>query len=197
MDEIFELYPEAKVIHVVRDGRDVAISLMHHFWNLSKDEHEEGIYDLEPEELAKRDAYREDPEAFVASSQSIFVEERLRQMATRWNRRTSKASREGTELFGDNFLELRYEDLLLRPEEIMQPVFDLLGADSDKDLVRHCVQKHSFESAAGRPQGSEDRESFFRKGVAGDWRNLFTERDREVYGQIAGQTLVEKGYPLD
>src|SRR5829696_7148481 len=106
VDEIFELYPEAKVIHVVRDGRDVAVSLMHHFWNLSKDIHEEGIYDLEPEELAKRDAYREDPEGFLASGESIFVEERLRQMATRWSRRVSKASRDGNELFGDRLFEL-------------------------------------------------------------------------------------------
>jgi len=39
--------------------------------------------------------------------------------------------------------------------------------------------------------------SFFRKGVAGDWRGLFTEHDREVYEQVAGQTLVELGYSLD
>jgi len=197
VDEIFELYPEAKVVHVVRDGRDVAVSLMHHFWNLAKGEHEAGIYDLEPEELAKRDAYREDPEAFGVSGQSIFVEERLRQIAARWNRRTSKASREGTDLFGDKFLQIKYEDLLLRPVEIMRPVFELLGAPSDEDTVRLCVQQNSFERAAGRPQGSEVSESFFRKGVAGDWREMFTERDREVYEQIAGQTLVEMGYPLD
>jgi glycosyltransferase involved in cell wall biosynthesis len=196
VDEIFELYPEAKVIHVVRDGRDVAVSLMHHFWNLSKDIHEGGIYDLEPQELAKRHAYREDPEAFLDSGQSIFVEERLRQMATRWNRRTSKAAREGAELFGDNFLQLRYEDLLLRPEQCMQPVFELLGAQADEDVVGRCVQNNSFEKAAGRPRGAEESESFFRKGVAGDWRTLFTDRDRSLYEQIAGQTLVEMGYPL-
>ena len=197
VDEIFELYPEAKVIHVVRDGRDVAVSLMHHFWNLSKDNHEEGIYDLWPEELAKRDRYREDPEAFVASGESIFVEERLRQMAIRWNRRTSKASSEGNHLFGENFLQLRYEDLLLSPEEGMQPVFELLGSRADEKVVSQCVQNNSFERAAGRPRGTEVSESFFRKGVAGDWRTLFTERDREVYEQVAGQTLVEMGYSLE
>jgi hypothetical protein len=197
VDEIFELYPEAKVIHVVRDGRDVAVSLMHHFWNLSKDIHEGGIYDLKPEELAKRDAYREDPEAFLDSGESIFDEERLWQMATRWNRRTSKAAREGAELFGDNFLQLSYEDLLLSPERSMQPVFELLGAMADEDVVSRCVQKNTFEKAAGRPKGTEESESFFRKGVAGDWRTLFTKRDSEIYEQIAGQTLVEMGYPLD
>jgi glycosyltransferase involved in cell wall biosynthesis len=197
VDEIFELYPDAKVIHVVRDGRDVAVSLMHHFWNLSKDKHEGGIYDLEPEELAKREAFREDAEAFGASGSSIFVEERLRQMGERWNRRTSKASREGSDLFGDNYLQLRYEDLLHRPEEIMRPVFELLGAQADEAIVSRCVENNSFEIAAGRPKGSEESESFFRKGVAGDWRNLFTERDREVYEQVAGQTLVEMGYSLE
>jgi glycosyltransferase involved in cell wall biosynthesis len=197
VDEIFELYPQAKVVHVVRDGRDVAVSLMHHFWNLSKDIHEGGIYDLKPEELAKRDAFREDPEAFLDSGESLFVEERLRQMATRWNRRTSKAAREGAELFGDNFLQLRYEDLLLTPEQSIQPVFELLGAKTDEDVVSRCVQKNSFERATGRPRGAEESESFFRKGVAGDWRTSFTNSDRDLYEQIAGQTLLEMGYPLE
>jgi hypothetical protein len=197
VDEIFELYPGAKVIHVVRDGRDVAISLMHHFWNLSKDIHEGGIYDLWPEERAKRDAYRKDPAAFLESGESIFVEERLRQIATRWNRRTSKASREGTELFGENFLQLKYEDLLKGPGKTMQPVFALLGARADEDVISRCVEKNSFEQAAGRPRGSEESASFFRKGVAGDWRTQFTPRDRSVYEQVAGQTLLEMGYSLD
>jgi glycosyltransferase involved in cell wall biosynthesis len=197
VDEIFELYPEAKVIHVVRDGRDVAISLMHHFWNLSKDIHQGGIYDLWPEERARRDAYRKDPEAFLQSGESIFVEERLRQIATRWNRRTSKASREGTELFGENFLQLKYEDLLKGPKETMQPVFELLGARADEEVIRHCVENNSFEQAAGRPRGSEQSASFFRKGVAGDWRAQFTPQDRKVYEQVAGQTLLEMGYSLD
>ena len=197
VDEIFELYPEAKVVHVVRDGRDVAVSLMHHFWNLSKDIHEGGIYDLKPEELVKRDAFRKDPESFLDSGESLFVEERLRQMATRWNRRTIKAAREGAELFGDNFLQLRYEDLLLSPEQSIRPVFELLGAKADEDVVSRCVQKNSFERATGRPRGAEESESFFRKGVAGDWRTLFTKSDRDLYEQIAGQTLLEMGYPLE
>jgi glycosyltransferase involved in cell wall biosynthesis len=197
VDEIFNLYPEAKVIHVVRDGRNVAVSLMHHFWNLSKDIDQGGIYDLWPEERAKRDAYRKDPEAFLESGESIFVEERLRQMAKRWNRRTSKASREGTELFGENFLQLKYEDLLISPAETMQPVFELLGARADEEVIRHSVKNNSFEQAAGRPRGSEESVSFFRKGVAGDWRAQFTPQDRKVYEQVAGQTLLEMGYSLD
>src|SRR5215211_2880944 len=179
VDEIFELYPEAKVIHVFRDGRDVAVSLMHHFWTLAKDTSSAGdrvaIYDLEPEERAKRDAYREDPEGFLASGESIFVEERLRQIAVRWSRRVSKASQEGTRLLGTKFLQVCYEDLLVSPDEHVKGMFELLGARADDEVVRRCVENNSSRRALGQRPNREDRESFFRKGVAGDWRRVFTE----------------------
>ncbi len=198
VDEIFDLYPEAKIIHIVRDGRDVAVSLMFHFWNLARDNKDgRGIYDLEPEELAKRDDYFDDPDGFLASGNSIFIEERLRQIAVRWNRRASKASREGPKLFGSSFFQLRYEDLIERPEEYLKVIFDLLGARTDDDVIRRCVEENSFEKKTGRPRGHEDSRKFMRKGVAGDWRRVFTERDRRVYENIAGDTLAEMGYSLD
>ena len=185
VDEIFDLYPEAKVIHIFRDGRDVAVSLMHHFWSLARDMRG-GIYEgLEPEELAKRDTYLEDPESFLASGNSIFVEERLRQIAARWSRRVSKASREGPELFGSNFLQISYEDLLERPEENIKAVFEFLGARADDRIVHRCIER------------IEDNSFFLKRGVAGDWRRVFTERDRRVYQEIAGETLLKMGYPLD
>jgi hypothetical protein len=30
----------------------------------------------------------------------------------------------------------------------------------------------------------------------GDWREVFTARDREVYEEVAGATLLKIGYPL-
>ena len=195
VDEIHSLYPEAKVVHIYRDGRDVAVSLMHHFWRLSKDKG--GIFDLEPEELEKRDAYLEDPEAFLAAGNSIFTEERLRQMAVRWSRRAAKASGDGHKLFGEGFFQLSYEDLLSKPEENLKAMFELLGARSDEATVHRCVEKNSFEKLARRRTGQEDSSSFFRKGVAGDWRGVFTEQDRRIYEDIAGDTLQEMGYSLD
>jgi hypothetical protein len=200
VDEIFDFYPEAKVIHIFRDGRDVAVSLMHHFWNFSRDKRrmsKGGLFDLEPEELAIRDAYLEDPETFLASGGSIFDEERLRQMAARWSRITSKASHDGSKLLGSNFFQLSYEDLLERPEENLEAVFEFLGARVGDDIVRRCVEENSFENWAGRPKGREDGTSFFRKGVVGDWRRVFTVRDRQIYERIARDSLLGMGYPLD
>jgi glycosyltransferase involved in cell wall biosynthesis len=195
VDEIHRFYPEAKIIHIYRDGRDVAVSLMHHFWRLAKDRG--GIFELEPEEIAKRDAYYADPGGFLASGDSIFTEERLKQMAVRWDRRVSKASRDGSSLFGPNFVQLRYEDLLDRSQSNLKVLFELLGARADEAVIRGCVEQNSFEKLAKRSRGQSDAESFFRKGVAGDWRNVFNERDRKIYREIAGDTLLKIGYTLD
>lgn len=194
MDEIHELYPDARIIHIYRDGRDVAVSLMHHFWRLAQDRG--GPFELDPEEIEKRDAYLADPEGFHAAGNSIFTEERLRQMAVRWSRRVEEASRDGRKYFGACFYELRYEDLLAEPQKNLASMLDMLGAHSEPETVSRCVQKTSFEKVARRVQGQEDAGSFFRKGVAGDWENVLTARDREIYEEVAAVTLKRFGYVL-
>ncbi len=43
-------------------------------------------------------------------------------------------------------------------------------------------------------QGEEDATSIFRKGVAGDWRNVFTEVDKRVSKEVAGNLLIVLDY---
>lgn len=193
LDEIHEIYPDARIIHIVRDGRDVAVSAMHHWWRLAKDR-EGGIFDLTPEEIETRNAYLEDPKGFLASGRSIFTSERLEQLARRWSHRISKAHRDGTKLYGERYLEIRYEDLLREPEPNLRRMLELLEARSDGLVIERCLRASSFERVSNRPQGEEDAGSFFRKGVAGDWSNTFNERDREIYKKFAGERLVEMGY---
>jgi hypothetical protein len=195
--EISDVYPEAKVLHIVRDGRDRAVSLMHYLWNTARKEG--GLYPVGPKEMKIRDSYREDPEAFLASGESIFTERRLRKMAASWAERVVDASDEGPPLLGENYTEVRYEDLLSRPGEESRRLFASLGAASDDGTVRRCVEATSFERRTnGRKQGQEDPTSVaLRKGVAGDWRNVFTERDREVFKEEAGKALVRLGYEKD
>src|SRR4028118_2054502 len=56
LDEIHEIYPDARIIHIVRDGRDVAVSAMHHWWRLA-DDREGGMFELPLEELRRRDRH--------------------------------------------------------------------------------------------------------------------------------------------
>ena len=193
LDEIHEIYPDARIIHIVRDGRDVAVSAMHHWWRLAKDQ-PGGVFDLTPEELEIRDEYLRDREEFLASGRSIFTEERLGQLARRWGHRIGKARRDGTALYGERYLEIRYEDLLRNTPDSLRRILGLLGARREDRIIERCIQASSFERVSNRRQGEEDSGSFFRKGVAGDWKGVFTERDREIYEELAGEQLIEMGY---
>ena len=196
--EIATVYPEAKVIHIIRDGRDQAVSRMHHVWNKSTDR--SGINELMPEEARKRDAFYQNRQAFLDSGEGIFTEERLRNLARSWGITVSSAIRYGQELLGDNYAQVRYEDLLQRPEEEARRLFEFLGANISESVVKWCVQKSSFEERAGRKQGDESYTLGFskqRKGIAGDWKNAFTQRDKEIYKEEAGDVLVELGYEKD
>lgn len=193
LDEIHALYPEARIINVVRDGRDVAVSAMNHWWRLAQDR-EEKVFELAPEELEKRDAYAKDKEAFLARGESIFTEERLSQLAHRWDHRVGKSRRDGASLYGERYLEVRYEDLLQEGPEAIVRLLRFLGVSAEPANAERCVRAASFERVSSRRQGEEDAGSFFRKGIAGDWKNVFTERDRRLYESIAGTRLAEMGY---
>ena len=191
--EISDLFPEAKVVHLVRDGRDAAVSLIHHNWKRTTDRG--GVRRFAPEELEKRDRYWKDPASFAASGESLFTGKRLRHVAEIWGTRVTSARRDGRRLLGENYTEVRYEDLLERSEEEFGRVFGFLGADAAPGTVRRCAEATSFERrSGGRQRGQEDAKSGVRKGVAGDWKGIFTERDRNIFLEMAGPTLAELGY---
>lgn len=196
IEEMELIYPQAKVIHIIRDGRDVAVSAVHHMWNHAVDAG--GHLTVKPEEVATRDAYREDPHAFPSSGRSIFDEDRLRNgFAKSWYEMTAKAIEDGPALRGDKYAEVRYEDLLEKPEDEIGRLLRFLGADDTTAAVRRCVEKASFEQSANRKRGEENSAAFLRKGVAGDWKAVFTERDREIFKQVTGDLLVDLGYEKD
>jgi hypothetical protein len=82
----------------------------------------------------------------------------------------------------------------VRPEEEIKRLLEFLGADAREEVVRECVSSASFENwTDGRQRGEEDSTSFLRKGVAGDWKNVFTEDDKRVFKEEAGDLLIELG----
>jgi hypothetical protein len=193
VEDISEIYPDAKVIHIIRDGRDVAVSVVHHIWNYAKNEG--GMYDLEPEELEKRNAYREGSMNLL--SESLFTEERLAGIARDWNTKVGKATEDGPTLLGSNYTEVRYEDILERPVEEVAHLLKFLGGISSEVTAKRCVEATGFEVTSNRERGQEDSSSRSRKGVAGDWKNIFTEEDRRIFKENAGDLLIKLGYEED
>jgi Sulfotransferase domain len=196
IEEVGRIYPEAKVIHIIRDGRDQAVSMLHHVWNRSTDQG--GVQMLKPGEFERREIYRKDPQKLLQTGEGIFTEERLRGAARAWNSRVGKTAQDGPALLGPNYTEVRYEDLLERPHEEVGRLAGFLGADTREKAVRQAVGAASFEKLSkGRERGQEDTSSFYRKGVAGDWKHYFTERDKEIYKEEAGELLIRLGYERD
>ena len=173
IEEISVVYPEARVVHIIRDGRDAAVSAAHHARNFGR----------------AKDPRQDD---------NLFEPAQIRKLAADWNARVGRTARDGPRLFGDRYAEVRYEDLLADPEGEMARLLGFLGAAADERSVGRCVGAASFERLSkGRTRGEEEPSSFFRKGVAGDWRDAFTEEDRRVFKEEAGELLIELGYEKD
>jgi len=194
--EIAAIDPEAKVIHIIRDGRDVAVSGMHHLWRRTLDLG--GGRDLRPEEERTRDLYRADPNAVLDSGEGIFTEQRICEMAEGWREMVSGARAQAADLLGDRYVEVHYEDLLQRAAPELRRVVLFLGADGRAELARRCVHAASFKRwTKGRSRGQEDSDSLLRKGIAGDWKRVFTPDDRRIFAEHAGDLLIELGYERD
>jgi hypothetical protein len=193
--EISTICPEAKVIHIIRDGRDAAISAMHQRWNQAEDQG--GSIKTTPDQVAIREAYRKDPQKLLKTDDGMFPEGWIRKSATRWSARVNNTAKDGPALLGANYIEVRYEDLLENPEVELGQLLEFLGADASEQTVRQCVDAASFERLSGGRRRGQEAASFYRKGIAGDWRNVFTEQNKRDFKEVAGNLLIELGYEED
>lgn len=90
---------------------------------------------------------------------------------------------------------VRYEDLLADTAgEIHRCMVELGAPRAAYDRAELAAHLHRFERGSGRAAGEEDRFSFMRKGVAGDWRQHFSQEAARVFDRHAGDVLVELGY---
>lgn len=188
LDDLHALFPEAKLISVMRDGRDVAVS--HLFHMLRRGEY--GMFE-NPDEGERRHRY------FILGEGDplpLFTPRCLRRVTQNWAVAV-RGNRRAARLFRSNFLELRYESLLVNPWK-MAEAFALLGVSTDEDTVHACIDGNAFhKKSGGRKPGQADPNAFVRKGVAGDWKNYFTEDDKRQFKSQAGQLLMELGYAED
>ncbi len=95
-------------------------------------------------------------------------------------------------------VHVRYEDLLRdTPGELRRVFRELTGERLPPERASAIAEEFSFERQARRRPGEEDRSSFLRKGVAGDWRNYFGPEARRTFDRYAGEELILLGYERD
>jgi lipopolysaccharide transport system ATP-binding protein len=92
----------------------------------------------------------------------------------------------------------KYEDLLDRDVELFEEILiGHCGLKLSRDRLRAVVIGNRFEAHAGRQRGDEDQGSHKRKGIAGDWRNYFTDGVAKAFKDRFGEHLIATGYEKD
>lgn len=174
VNQIRKLFPQSKIIQLVRDGRDVVTSAT--FDWLLKDAH-------------GTDRYR----YFVESDPTVkltrfFDDEVLTKWVENW--------RETIEVFESAPADLRvtYEAMKVDQAVELQSVFSLLDVDADPGLARSCAQSATFEKMSEGSSKPNSPTAKVRKGIVGDWRSHFTQQDANLFASLTGDLLTELRY---
>src|SRR5215208_6026069 len=134
--DMHSIYPDAKLVYIVRDGRDVLVS--ERFRNLV----EESKF-LKSEDKRIVEELRKDQTPFTDGTRSIFTETVLRRVAGGWVKNLQETDEEGRRLFGENYCRLRYEDLLAHPFDEMQKLWEFLGVQAEQSLEKTIIEEMS------------------------------------------------------
>ncbi len=182
---ISELFPKAKIIFLLRDGRDVVTSGVFHWFNKIKDGEE--LTEFEN----KRRAY------FLGDKKNIqldrfFTDSEIEEWALTWAQPLEQISLMQKK---HKVLLISYEDMLLQQNEVLRLIFSFIGSKNKNEIIQKCINNSSFKKMSdNREQGESKQNAHIRKGISGDWKNYFTQKDGELFHKLAGKTLLKYNY---
>ncbi|MCB0689069.1 MAG: sulfotransferase domain-containing protein [Saprospiraceae bacterium] len=172
----FAAWSNVKFININRDLRDVLVSLNFFQMFLARNGQEDKrILDFTPEEYMLRLIEVGDFKKWM-------------KIIASWT--------------GDNFnakISLRYEDLLKDIHGEISKLCEFLELPCTSYDITSAIESASFENHAnGRSPGQEDQNSFYRKGISGDWKNYLTPDVIKSFVEDEGgawnRLLVRLGY---
>jgi Sulfotransferase family len=163
--------PEARFVHLIRDGRDVVLS---------------------------------------RRARGMGAGKPIADTADRWRRRIEEARTQARRLRG-RYLELRYEDLVTRPEPQLRRVCELIELDYDAAMLDYHKRAGGRLAELGdlpaeggrRGRASAERQASHALAAGpptsartGAWREQMSSVDRAEFEAVAGGLLVELGYEV-
>lgn len=186
------IYPDARLIFIVRDGRDAVVShRFQQFIDVTKH--------LSKADWRIRQEYIDNSEPFLHGERSLFTQKGIRQAAEGWVKNVIETERMGRQLFAERYLSLRYEDMVKDPHTEIKRIWKFLGGDTSDpalDGIIAAEMQHNPDADWQHEKASEIVAPL-QKGKQGSWHILFTPREREIFKQIAGKTLIQWGYEKD
>ena len=173
VEKIRKLFPDSKIIQLIRDGRDVLTS---------------GTYDwlLKDAQGSDRYRYHVDREAGFELKR-FFDDAVIEKWASNWC--------ETIDAFGQRKADAQVRYELMKQDLAKEIDRIVLAIGADPAGVEAASAEVSFEQMTGRKEGDDSQPTAkARKGVVGDWRGHFTQADGELFDSICGKQLVELGY---
>lgn len=164
MPMLHDLFPDARFIHLVRDGRNVALSLLD--W---------GKKTQRPKGPARK--YRLWQESPVAVS------------ALWWARKAGRGRRDAQRLPPDRYQEVSYEQLVDRPEDTLKALSGFLGLPYSEDMVHFYRGKTRKDPGLSAKSAWLPA----TKGIR-NWRRSMSAEDVELFEALAGDWLTAFGY---
>jgi len=99
-----------------------------------------------------------------------------------------------------NSFTVKYEDCKQDAERELRRMLHFVGKEASDEKIRLAVEKKSFEnrtlrrSGRKRKPGEADTGQFERKGIVGDWKNLFNSDAAKIFNKHEEQALIKLGY---
>ena len=155
MYQIRQLFPNAKFVHIVRDGRDVANSVMKMPWGPTN----------------------------------------IKQAAEWWATHVRLGCAMGRMLDSEQYMEVRYEDLVADPELKLKEICEFLEVEFEPGMLefyrdakqfvpQHLLYQHYNADKAANSSRVEA------------WRNELSALDCVIFQQIAKDVLIDLDYPI-
>lgn len=168
---IKEVFPLARLVIVIRDGRDICVSWAH------------------------AEARRTGKTLIIEDENGRYIDhEFLVDMAQRYMSYIPDYL-SVNERYPNTVHLILYEELLSNTANVMHAVLTFLGVKTDLDTVKEICRDHTF-NAEREHIPDLTKSGLNRMGIAGDWKNHFSETDLSIYEEIAGDALKAVGYEL-
>lgn len=185
------------ILYLVRDGRDVMISKYFHelVWNEKNKLNPKNVY--YHRSMVPFEDYRNIHENLYdyINYEFEYRPSKPQQFTYMGNWCEYNRTWLGEMKRSDHIYLIKYEDLLEDTAETLDQLLkNAFGLELSSDKLQLIVEKYSFENQTKRKRGVENKGSFLRKGVSGDWKNYFGSKEKELFKQNSGDLLIELGY---
>jgi len=192
IDNIHQIYPDAYIIHIVRDGRDALLS---HQTRRYIEKHTQ----LSPDEKMIQQQLKNQPNDYFQNGGSLFPASMFTKRTQSWVNNINETEDIGLSLYQERYLRVHYEALLEDPFSILCQIWSFLKAPIDERGLEEIVatELNKNPDASWQKQNNPDIARLFTKGESGGWQKFFTPSDRLHFKQIAGATLIRFGYEKD